>query len=125
LRSARLKKKLVEKIFLKEIFSKEYSRKKIFLNGIFSKEIFSKEIFNKYVKSMKTQRPGICVKHFLSFPQKNLSPEKIEIYIKIHAMSVRPSFFLTPFPRTNLRAKYIYGFLLKWRRYSDHFKVSW
>ena len=22
------------------------------------------------------QRPGICVKHFLSFPQKNLSPEK-------------------------------------------------
>ena len=25
-----------------------------------------------------TYRPGICVKYFLSFPQKNLSPEKAE-----------------------------------------------
>ena len=24
------------------------------------------------------QRPGICVEYFLSFPQKNLSPEKTE-----------------------------------------------
>ena len=39
------------------------------------------------------------------------------IYIKIQAMSVRPSvLFFTPFPWTNLRAK--------WWRYSDHFKVS-
>ena len=44
------------------------------------------------------------------------------IYIKIHAMSVRPSFFLTPFPWTNLRAKYIF-LLTRWR-YSDHFKVN-
>ena len=26
----------------------------------------------------KGQRPGICVKYFLAFPQKNLSPEKTE-----------------------------------------------
>ena len=26
----------------------------------------------------KGQRPGICVKYFLAFPQKNLSPEKSE-----------------------------------------------
>ena len=34
-------------------------------------------------------------------------------------MSVSLSFFLTPFPLTNLRAKYIYGFLLIGRRYSS------
>ena len=45
------------------------------------------------------------------------------IYIKIQAMSVNLwLLFLTPFPWTNLRTKYIYGFLLTWRRYSDRFK---
>ena len=45
-----------------------------------------------------------------------------QIYIKIHAMSICLSFILTPFPWTNLRAKYIYGILLTWWRYSDYFK---
>ena len=39
-------------------------------------------------------------------------------------MSVILSFYLTPFPWTNLRAKYIYGFLLTGRRYSVHFKAA-
>ena len=47
------------------------------------------------------------------------------IYIKIHVMSVRLSFFLTHFPWTNLIAKYIYGFLWTRQRYSNHFKVNW
>ena len=42
----------------------------------------------------------------------------------IHAILSSLSLFLTPFPWTNLTAKYIYGFLLKRRRYSDHFKVD-
>ena len=46
-----------------------------------------------------------------------------QIYIKIHAMSVCLSFILTPFPWTNLRAKYIYGILLTWWIYSDYLKV--
>ena len=60
-----------------------------------------------------------------------------QIYIKIHAMSVCLSVLYfnsileldtnsTPFPWTNLRAKYIYGILLTWwrySRYSDYFKV--
>ena len=49
---------------------------------------------------------------------------KTEIFIKIHAMCVILSFFLTPFSRTNLRANYIYGFFLICWRYSDHFKVN-
>ena len=52
----------------------------------------------------------------------------IYIYIKIHAMSfchsVLLSFFSTPFPWTNLTAKYIYGFLLKRQKYSDHLKID-
>ena len=47
------------------------------------------------------------------------------IYIKIHVISVRHSFFLTPFPWINLIAKHIYGFLWTRRRYSDHFRVNW
>ena len=48
------------------------------------------------------------------------------IYIKIHVMSVDPSFFffLIHFSWNNLIAKYIYGFLLTRQIYSDHFKVN-
>ena len=42
----------------------------------------------------------------------------------MQSLSFCHSFFLTPFLWTNFRAKYIYGFLLTWRRYSDRFKVN-
>ena len=34
--------------------------------------------FQGIIEDENPPRPGLCVKYFLSFPQKNLSPEKIE-----------------------------------------------
>ena len=55
-----------------------------------------------------------------------LSEDMFEISIlKSTLFCLSPlSLFSTPFPWTNLTAKYIYGFLLTRRRYSDHFKVD-
>ena len=48
----------------------------------------------------------------------------ISILKSTQCLFVCLSFYLTPFPWINLRAKYIYGFFLTRRRYSDHFKVN-
>ena len=47
--------------------------------------------WNNKIKSIY-QRPGICVKYFLSFPQKRMSPEKTETNYRISANIFRGNY---------------------------------